>query len=1317
MAATDSKTLAWINYCCREGFYRQLQTVCLDSLKKYGNDYVLVFWKAYGMLMEDNITEAIYELQSIKDKPDVIICSLMALIVANKRAKNVDKAVVQQLEAKLKAERTQCSETALFFGSMFLFHNSRADKAREYIDRMLKMNSSSVQGLILKGWIDMRSSKDQYVKKSIKYFDEVLSGSVKEIDALLGKIEYLKIKNNFTEALELVNQLIVIYPDFYPGLVEKMKIQLALQDWEQVLETSERVFILDSQNIEALHLVILELVSQKSNYNEAIEKITRLIQVLDRREPKNPFLYASFGKTYARMCGRNKNVLNQSLTLIERARSLSPRNADFFNETGYQLMLQNNIKESLKAYQHAMKIDESSVAALTGIIQCQILENELSEAEQQLEFFKEIQSSIGKTPEILYLSALMAMKKGKSSEGVLQTLQETIEAHFSVLMGLTLSTKYFELLNPDFLLQIVDMLMLYAPSEPSGKSQMNNPILKKCSLILDPIVKTVPGLIQALYSLANVKYIAGDTDYAKVMLQQCLERDSTFVNAHILMAQIYLQCNNYSACEASLENGLSFNFEVKNSPIYHIIKAKILKKNDNLDEALKTLVTAMNIPGVKKAAPAGAKVNYNVTSSNRVAVYLELADLQRLLGMQHEATKTIQDAMNEFSGTPEEIKVTLANADFAVLRGDIDQALTLMRQIEPEQSYYLQAREKMANVYLKHRKDKKLFISVYRELVDKKPNTESFLLLGDAYMSIQEPEKAINVYEAALKKNPRDIHLASKIGHALIKTHQYSKAISYYEAALKSGGQSFLRFDLAELHMKLKNFDKAVRILKQNLKEDDSSDDLSKLFDEAKCAYLLAQIAFVASKTNESEEIIQGFLRARDLQGRVIKRVALELPDELIAQKKLAAKICCDLGEYYSKNKDFEKSIVSYKEAISYNDSDVSPHLSLAKIYLSNNDLDMCQYQLVSILKNDKNNNNAILMLADLMFRKNEYDAATFHYQQLLEYNKCNYDALSKLIELHRRTGKISETEKFFIQAKRSNPRATFEAGYNFCRGLFEWYCNNASAALQSFNLARKDIVWGERSLYSMVEICINPDSELLGGETFESVDNGAKQTEKVDSDQMALKTAEKLLSEIKSQESLKFKVLQNKTLIATKDNRIVQKALFNLTEIVEANKDCVPALLAMSTCFMLLKQSPKARNQLKRLAKMTWNPEEAEDFEKVWLSLADIYIQSAKYDMALELLKKCLTSNESCAKAWEYCGFIMEKEQNYREASIKYEKAWKYSNESNPAIGYRLAFNYLKSQRYVDAINICNQVLDKYSNYPKIKKDILDKARSLVRS
>lgn len=65
-----------------------------------------------------------------------------------------------------------------------------------------------------------------------------------------------------------------------------------------------------------------------------------------------------------------------------------------------------------------------------------------------------------------------------------------------------------------------------------------------------------------------------------------------------------------------------------------------------------------------------------------------------------------------------------------------------------------------------------------------------------------------------------------------------------------------------------------------------------------------------------------------------------------------------------------------------------------------------------------------------------------------------------------------------------------------------------------------------------------------------------------------------------------------------------------------------------MATAYMILKQTQRARNQLKRISKMNWNPVDAEEFEKSWLLLADIFIQSSKYDMASDLLKRCLRHN-----------------------------------------------------------------------------------------
>ena len=48
-----------------------------------------------------------------------------------------------------------------------------------------------------------------------------------------------------------------------------------------------------------------------------------------------------------------------------------------------------------------------------------------------------------------------------------------------------------------------------------------------------------------------------------------------------------------------------------------------------------------------------------------------------------------------------------------------------------------------------------------------------------------------------------------------------------------------------------------------------------------------------------------------------------------------------------------------------------------------NDDLDQCQYTCMTLLRNDKENEEATVMMADLAFRKNDYESAMFHFQQV----------------------------------------------------------------------------------------------------------------------------------------------------------------------------------------------------------------------------------------------------------------------------------------------------------------------------------------------
>lgn len=90
-------------------------------------------------------------------------------------------------------------------------------------------------------------------------------------------------------------------------------------------------------------------------------------------------------------------------------------------------------------------------------------------------------------------------------------------------------------------------------------------------------------------------------------------------------------------------------------------------------------------------------------------------------------------------------------------------------------------------------------------------------MLGDAYMFIQESEEAINSFKFALRQNPNDPILASKLGRAYVKTHQYNKAISYYKEATLNDSNSSMKLDLAELFLKLKQFSNAEQTLIEDI--------------------------------------------------------------------------------------------------------------------------------------------------------------------------------------------------------------------------------------------------------------------------------------------------------------------------------------------------------------------------------------------------------------------------------------------------------------------------------------------------------------------
>ena len=638
---------------------------------------------------------------------------------------------------------------ALYYAGTFLLHIDRADKAKEYVDRLLKINPQSKEGLILKGWMEVSLLRESPNKNALQYFEAVLKTNNRNIEAIFGKAKYYSVCGQFDEAIELLNQLIVVYQSFSPPLVEKMKVQLSLQDWDQADETVNRILSSDPKHIDGLKFKVLQTICRKGVYEEAYLQLRKFYAELERAEPKNSLIFLVNAQLFSRICGRDPRILEVTTMFAEKAASIDSTSSVAMAEVGCQNLLRGRVKEAQRYYRSATKLDESSVQALSGIISCQLQDRQFDIAKEQLDFLKEIPGGPGQVnkAEILYMSALLGRYTQASSEEVMASLNEAVESHFRAVRGLTFGPEYLTAMNPDFVVQLVKEYLMYAPNTPATQGQAIAAPLKKSLMVLEPVTKACPGLKDALYLLSKAKFLAGDLKSAVSTLQHILDNiDPTDADCHLLMAQIQLHQGNFMNAQSSLEVGLSYNFEVRDHPIYHLINAKVMKTNGNLQDAIKTLQVALNLVNRKKQGSAGKnKVDFSTT--DKVSVYLELAEAYRETGQNQEASRIMNEAMSEFQGTVEEIRITVSQADLALARGEVDTALGILRAISPAQPYYLAAREKMANIYLHYRKDKKMFAQCYREVVEKSPSPQSYLLLGDAYMSITEPERALEIYE------------------------------------------------------------------------------------------------------------------------------------------------------------------------------------------------------------------------------------------------------------------------------------------------------------------------------------------------------------------------------------------------------------------------------------------------------------------------------------------------------------------------------------------------------------------------------------------
>ncbi|KAI8825186.1 uncharacterized protein EV422DRAFT_517791 [Fimicolochytrium jonesii] len=1318
---------AAINYYCRRKLYHHVHDFCTQRLKRRVGDPLLIFWKAASLIWQaGRASEAIRGLEPLQDKKDLTLPTTIALIAAHERCKYIDQEAIQELEAKLaiSSESATPSAQSLILTGMFHLHIGNLAEARRNIKKAIADNQAPSEALSLMGWIEADPSGLAPVSgKARSWFDRVLEKQPNNSDATLGRIHFLrKRQRDLPTAVDLISTLVVQHAHFVPAFIERMYLLVESEEWDQVLDASNRVISLAPDSFDARIVLLVHYLAREGDLEAGAAHLRDLAEVLGKVEPTNAPLYHQIALFLRRLSNRTPSILQVSMDLLQHAISLDPGNAEYVAETGFVYFQTDDFPRAKEALQAALALDPQNWSAFLGQTFTQAATGDLDTAEEQLQMVEEFQLGEADPGRVALVHSMVAWHKYKNAAERIKWLTKAAEAHLTLDLEGASTLEYYTRVAPELVLVTASQLAVHCPSTPKREGEEAPEVVKRMLEMLEILCRIVPGNTDALYYKAKAQYLSADQAQALSTTTRCLKINPMHTEAYLLLAQIHLALNHDQQAMQALETGLSYDFKVREVPLFHGLKARALKMQGRYEEALETLKAAMELGEMREGVEESRKISsirtrtHPTTTHERMTIYLELADAHTKLHQPLLATRVMQTATRLFSHPDHRDRLTLANAEFALARSDPDAALAVLATIHPDTPSYIAAKKLMAEIYLTHKRDKKGYARCYSELVERNPTVESCLLLGDAYMNLQEPEKAIAIYESAMDASPEAGILAAKVGKALVRTHNYQRAISYYQSGLATDSphNTTFRYDLAELYFKLQRHENADTLLEEAIAIAESEESR----DNEYIVRTLLLLAKVRTAKQQFESALATLEKARDLQIHLASKESVVAENR--NQQAILSQINVEIADLLANVlKDTERAIVHYNEAVEQNPGDEKATISLCRLHLTTATLLPAQQHCANLLRLNPSSEPATILMADIMALKNSYNESIAYFRQLLEKSPANYAALARLIETMRRNGTLSEVDGFLKSAEGSSVKVHLHPGYHFCKGLHFRYTNATNEALKEFNFCRKDAEWGERALYHMIEIFLNPDNETIGGEALDAATDAAAagSSAKGSEEVLAVLTADKLLKELpQNPKSLRTQILEGNAMLATKQKADIERAVTHFTEILTVEKDYVPALLGLATAHMLLKQSPRARNHLKRISKMDWSPQFASEFEQTWLLLADINIQAQKYEPATTYLTLLLTHNKSSARALEYLGLIHERQSQFTDAARVYNDAWTLDGKINPALGYKLAFNLMKVKKFVEAVDVCHRVLGMYPEYPKMRGEVLGRARAMLR-
>lgn len=1314
---------ALCDYYCRERLYNSVRLSAAEAMKNSNNGDVTVFrfWSTCGLALEGGWSEALQEVEVWPRDFQLQLVSLLVKLYCLQCSGAVEQTRPAELENELKETRRRASAVALGWAGLFLLQCGQAGRARQYLDRALRAPDCHVSVWVTRAWAAMGAGEAPGDVQ--RYLSEAAARDDRHPSLLLCLARAAQFNGQWEASGVHLDSLLAAQPSFVPPLLEKMKLSLALHDSEQCREMSVRSLSLVPQCVEALlHSLVLDMAELGAG--ECVgERLEQFRQAVYRLEPRNGHYLLRCVRVLSRLCGGDAGVISVCLSMCRQAAKLATVGEAASVELGYLNLMAGRYEQAQQQFSAVSREHETSLEPLVGALWCDLLARRSDAAASSLQFVQETQQTLGSTSaELLLLSAMVERQHGCNPDSIASLLAECIDVHFRGLRSLTLGIDYLIALNPHFLMLVADECMLHAPEEPVAPGSVVPRCVKLAESVLEPLVRVCPGLIRGELLMAECRHLAGDWRTARTLLTRLAERQRVgSEHACLLLAHVLLSAGHCHEAASWLHQALALSFAVKQLLRYHWLLARVQRSEGALSQAADSLLEALRLAGLSQLLSDQPSRDMHppegVSSGRQWQLVCELVQVYCCMQQVSQARRLLDRARLLLPADAD--KATLSEAEVLLAECRVLDAIRLLSSVTVQHSHFVASRRLMANIYRDHLKDARKFAACYREIVDAEPSPASYILLGDAYMAIVEPERAIDVYQTAVKRNPRNHELAVKMGRALVQTHQYDRAVNYYREAIRAGGDDQLRYDMARLLIRMRQYDRAERAIEHALQHVQSGVEtadvpLQQLRTHCQLLQLLAQVHELVSG---QERALSSLQQACDVEQRVFRRAQLQLSQREVAEaRRSAVSTCCRLARLQRQWLHLSDAELTLRKAIELaaddddgddRDGDEQPQVLLAQLFLQSGRMDECRQTCVTFLQRHPDNQHAATVMAEVSFRCGEFSTALRHYDQLLQRKPDNFLALVAAIDLLRRSGRSAEIVLYLNSSREActTQSLALPAGLLLCYGLAAWYSGRRDEALRHLNEARGDAQWRLRVSRCMIDIYLH--------QVLDSRHDSADQQRDT-----CLHNVQTLLPLFSPQSAVR-RLLVALVQVADVSRAGAERAMPQLEQLSAQleGPERVSALWGLALAQLQLKQGSRALSVLSTAGESAWTPDCGDVLESCWLRLVELHVESGRPEAAVGLLERTLNFNQSCSEAHLKLAEIHERNGASALSIASYQQAWRLTGHSDPRVGYKLACAHLKSRRYVHAIQACHQVLKQNPDYPKIRKEILEKARALLKT